>query len=183
MQARAAKTQIVLVICKHSCICSILWFFFTLPIICFTTSKEYIQFCTLRDFLVKLEKTASNISFISYGLCAIWIAVLFSWPLKNTIAIGETIIRQGSLCHFCHFCRLAIIRRSERVPFVISVKHNACLDDRQIWTCAITLCFASFWYLKCFVLVMITLFSVNLCCLGVESWNGCCTCLRFLFYS
>ena len=61
---------------------------------------------------------ASNISFISYGLRALWIAVLFSWPLKNTIAIGETIIRQGSLCHFCHFCRLAIIRRSQRVPFV-----------------------------------------------------------------
>ena len=119
----------------------------------------------------------------SYGVRAIRIGVLCFVFLtsENTIAIGEAIIRQGSLCHFCHFCRLAIIRRSERVPFVISVKHNAGLDDRQIWTCAITLCFASFWYPKCFVLVAITLFSVNLFCYVVLS---CCVCvLRFCVVS
>ena len=58
MRARAAKTQIVLVICKHNCICSKLWFFFNLPITGFSTSKEYIQFRILRDFLLKLEQSS-----------------------------------------------------------------------------------------------------------------------------
>ena len=128
MQARAAKTYIVL------------WSFVSIVVFVancdsFSHSRSlalqhqkssYSQFCTFPNSLLLLELLQI---FHFSSMVSVPYESLFCFPdlWQNTIAIGETIIKQGSLCHFCHFCRLAIIRRSERVPFVTLSSTMRCL--------------------------------------------------------